>query len=273
MSPTPGRSTLITSAPNQASSWVQVGPGWTCVKSRMRTPSSALPSLPHGLDETLGNAPLAGFFATTLSAGRLAALLAFALPLPFAFTVFFFAIVVPLFLPKLALRIEIADAAALAAGGRIDYRVDQGGLARVHRRVHGALQLVGRRRIDARAAERLHHLVVARALDEHGRRRIGARLVDVGAAIDAVVIENDDADRQPVAADRLDLHAGEAEGRVALDGQHRLSGLDRGGDGLAHADAHDAPGADVEPLAWLVHVDHAAPQVARVGAFVHQDGV
>src|ERR1035438_8259087 len=42
MSPTPGRSTLITSAPNQASNWVQVGPDWTWLKSRMRTPVSAL---------------------------------------------------------------------------------------------------------------------------------------------------------------------------------------------------------------------------------------
>src|SRR5262245_62784808 len=42
MSPTPGRSTLITSAPNQASNCVQVGPDWTWVKSRMRTPVSAL---------------------------------------------------------------------------------------------------------------------------------------------------------------------------------------------------------------------------------------
>src|SRR6478672_13251583 len=41
-SPSPAFSTLITSAPNQASNWVQVGPDWTCVKSRMRTPSSAL---------------------------------------------------------------------------------------------------------------------------------------------------------------------------------------------------------------------------------------
>src|SRR5690348_9885389 len=53
MSPTPGRSILITSAPNQARSWVQVGPDCTWVKSRMRTPSSALPivstSLVHGL--------------------------------------------------------------------------------------------------------------------------------------------------------------------------------------------------------------------------------
>ena len=36
----------------------------------------------------------------------------------------------------------------------------------------GALQLVGGRHIDADAAEGLHHLVVARALDEHGRRRV-----------------------------------------------------------------------------------------------------
>src|SRR5438128_11937477 len=42
MSPTPGRSTLMTSAPNQASSCVQVGPDCTCVKSRILTPSSAL---------------------------------------------------------------------------------------------------------------------------------------------------------------------------------------------------------------------------------------
>src|SRR5664280_2225774 len=42
MSPTPGRSTLITSAPNHASNCVQVGPDWTWVKSRMRTPVSAL---------------------------------------------------------------------------------------------------------------------------------------------------------------------------------------------------------------------------------------
>src|ERR1700730_9026817 len=35
------RSTLITSAPNHASNCVQVGPDWTWVKSRMRTPCSA----------------------------------------------------------------------------------------------------------------------------------------------------------------------------------------------------------------------------------------
>src|ERR1700722_19210098 len=54
MSPTPGRSTLMTSAPMNASNWVQVGPDCTWVKSRMRTPSSALPASPHGLVEGFG---------------------------------------------------------------------------------------------------------------------------------------------------------------------------------------------------------------------------
>src|SRR5262249_20147394 len=61
MSPTPGRSTLITSAPNHARSCVHVGPDWTCVKSRMRTPSSALAivSLPLVLFAA-GNLVIAG---------------------------------------------------------------------------------------------------------------------------------------------------------------------------------------------------------------------
>src|SRR5262245_41432379 len=46
----------MTSAPNQARSWVQVGPDWTCVKSRMRTQSSAFPACPQGLAEGRLNA-------------------------------------------------------------------------------------------------------------------------------------------------------------------------------------------------------------------------
>src|SRR5690348_13744194 len=42
MSPRPGISTLITSAPIQARSCVAVGAACTCPISRMRTPSSAL---------------------------------------------------------------------------------------------------------------------------------------------------------------------------------------------------------------------------------------
>src|SRR3984893_18554223 len=106
MSPTPGRSTLMTSAPNQASSCVQVGPDWTWVKSRMRTPSSALPSLPQGLAETLAG------LATSASDGfRAGLVLALALTFALAFFTFLLAIVVPLFLPKLALWVQVADAA------------------------------------------------------------------------------------------------------------------------------------------------------------------
>src|SRR5687767_10721119 len=77
-------------------------------------------------------------------------------------------------------------------------------------------------------------------------------------------------------ADHRDLHSfptrrssdlGEAEGAVALDRDHRLLGRDRRGDAVAHADAHDAPGADVDALPRLVHVDDRAREVERVGAF------
>src|SRR6478752_5448587 len=137
MSPTPGRSTLITSAPSQASSCVHVGPDCTCVKSRMRTPSSALLMLCSNL------------------------------------------------LRQGAFGVEIADVAALAARRRVDHSVDQRGPARVHRRVHGLLQLVRRRCIDADPAEPFDHPVVARAFDERRRRRVGAAPeVDPVAAVD-----------------------------------------------------------------------------------------
>src|SRR5258707_9823001 len=86
---------------------------------------------------------------------------------------------------QLALRIEVADAAALAAGCRIDHRVDEGWLAAIHRGVDGALELVGARPIDADAAERLHHLVVARAFHEHGWRGIRTHGIVVGAPVEA----------------------------------------------------------------------------------------
>src|ERR1700716_3060916 len=54
-----------------------------------------------------------------------------------------------------ALRVEVADAAALGAGPWIDRRVDEGRLAGVHRQVHRALQFVGCRRMDTDASERL----------------------------------------------------------------------------------------------------------------------
>src|SRR4051794_3001551 len=54
-----------------------------------------------------------------------------------------------LFLLQLALRVEVADAAALAAGRGIQHRVDQGRLAGIHRGVHRALEFIGAGRIDA----------------------------------------------------------------------------------------------------------------------------
>src|SRR3954462_6756437 len=65
-----------------------------------------------------------------------------------------------LFLAKGALRIEIADAAAFAAGRRVDHRIDERGLAGVQSRVDGTLELIGRGHIHADAAECFHHLVV-----------------------------------------------------------------------------------------------------------------
>src|SRR5581483_7797431 len=126
----------------------------------------------------------------------------------------------------------------------------------------------------AHAAEGFDDLVVARVLDEDGGRRVRPTgRIDVGAAIDSVVVKDHDADRQVVTADRFDLHAGEAEGAVTFDREHRLAGLDGGGDGITHADTHHAPGADIEALTRLIHVDDAAGEIERIGALVDQDGV
>src|SRR5436305_1002313 len=126
MSPTPGRSILITSAPIQASSCVQVGPDCTCVKSRMRTPSSALPACPNGLAEGFGS-PLPFFLATSFTIFFDFAA-AFFVAFFAGFAALFFALAMGpsgLLLLQLALRIEIADAAGFAAGSRIEHRVDQ----------------------------------------------------------------------------------------------------------------------------------------------------
>src|SRR4051794_20538917 len=218
MSPTPGRSTLITSAPNQASSCVQVGPDWTWVKSRMRTPLSALViglaplnrcrHARHISRPCLSRFPGAAQreavrcrtgIVTNSESCTVPALrngIKNAAPRPGHGS----------FLLQLALRVEVADAAALAAGGRIQHRVDQRRLAGIHRGIHRAFQLIGAGRVDADAAKGLHHAVVARAFHEHGRRRVGTHGIHVGAAIDAVIVEDDDANRKLVAADRFDLH-------------------------------------------------------------------
>ena len=85
MSPTPGRSTLMQSAPMYARSCVQVGPDCTWVKSRIFTPSSALPAWPNGLRDG-GGRPFfaAGFFDFSFTTFFDAAL-----DLAFAFLAFF----------------------------------------------------------------------------------------------------------------------------------------------------------------------------------------
>src|SRR3979409_1051929 len=137
---------------------------------------------------------------------------------PFSFPQFFDSEIAlrVLFLANLALGIEVADSAALAAGCWIEHRVDERRLAGIHGRVDGPLQLIRGSRVDAYAAKSLDHLVVARAFNEDGRRGVlGSRGVDVGAAVDTVIVEDDDADRQPVAANGFHFHARESEGAVA----------------------------------------------------------
>src|SRR6187200_2040142 len=119
-SPSPAFSTLITSAPNQASSWVQVGPDWTCVKSRMRTPSSAFVSLIVGSWGIVSKGAAAG----SLLLGRHGG-------------------------------IEARDAAALGARRLVDHGVDESRLARRDGLGETFPQLVGRGRIDADAPEGL----------------------------------------------------------------------------------------------------------------------
>src|SRR5260370_42579321 len=151
MSPTPGRSTLITSAPNQASNCVQVGPDWTWVKSRMRTPSSAFVIVFAPYSRPRIRRAYWGLKVCSL-------------------------------LLQNALRIEVADAAAFGAGGGIDHRVVQVRLAGIHRLVDGALQFVRRRRVVASAAERFHHPVVPRTLEAHCRRDMRPTQSDVGTS-------------------------------------------------------------------------------------------
>ncbi|SPC14616.1 hypothetical protein CT19431_MP100198 [Cupriavidus taiwanensis] len=169
------------------------------------------------------------------------------------------------------MRIQVGQPAAFGAGRRIDDGVDQRRLARAQRFVHRGLEFRRRGHVGTDAAEGFHHLVVARARHEgRDRRVLAAGRVHVDALVDAVVVEDDDADRQVVAADGLDFHAREAEGTVTAQRQHRLAGLDRRGHRIPHAYAHHAPGTHVQALARLIHVDHGTGVVQRVGAFVDE---
>src|SRR5712692_1161162 len=142
-------------------------------------------------------------------------------------------------------RVQARDATAFGAGGFIDHGIDERGLARADGFFHCLAQLGRGRGVHAHAAEGLHQLVIARTLDEHGGCHIGAAgRIDVGAAVHAVVVEDHHADRQVIPAEGLDFHAGEAEGAVTFNRNHRLAADHGGRDGKAHADTHHAPGAD-----------------------------
>src|SRR6059058_936444 len=101
-SPSPARSTLMTSAPNHASSCVQVGPDCTCVKSRIFTPSRALPMLSAPV-EVANRCASAGLLLRRCG-------------------------------------IQAGDAAALGAGRFVDDRVDQRRLAAAYGFVDGGPQ-------------------------------------------------------------------------------------------------------------------------------------
>src|ERR1700694_3462876 len=241
MSPSPARSILTTSAPSQASSCVHVGPDCTCLKARIRTPSNALPiTFPYAMPSFRKRYSDSGSPSRFLLGGRM----------------------------------ETRDAAAFRARLFVDDRVNQGRLARADRFFHRVAKLGRRRCHHTHATEGLHQFLVARTLDAHqGRWIVSSGSIHFIAAIDAVVVQDHDADRQVVAADRLDFHAGETEGAVALDRDHLLAADHRRRDRKAHTDAHDAPGADVQPLARLVHVHDAAREVERVRPLVDEDGI
>src|SRR5262249_61639277 len=101
--------------------------------------------------------------------------------------------------------------------------------------------------MDANSAEPFNDLAVARVFDEGGCRRVGtAAGINVRAAINAVVVEDDDANRQVVPTDRFDFHAAETKGAVAFHCEHRLASFHRSRDSKSHADAQEAPGTDLQ---------------------------
>src|SRR3989442_16039251 len=84
------------------------------------------------------------------------------------------------------------------------------------------------------------------------------------------MVEGDGRDRQLIAGDGPDLNAAKAEGAVPFDGHDRLAADDGRADGVAHADAHNAPGAAIEAFARHAHVDDVAGDVQRVCPLVDE---
>src|SRR6267142_2863609 len=176
-----------------------------------------------------------------------------------------------LLLRDAALRVEIADVAALRPRCRIDRAIDQGWFPRSQRLGEGLREPLRIDGIVTDTAKGFDQLFVARLFHQDGWRGIGvAAGVDIVAAIDAAVVEDDGDDRQVIAADGFDLHAAEAEGAVPFDGHDRLAADDRRADGVAHADAHHSPGPAIKALARHAHVDNVAGDVQRVRPLVDE---
>src|ERR1700736_1519282 len=204
------RSTFSTSAPNQASIWVQAGPAWTPVKSMTLIPVS----------------------------GRLVMMDSILVDIVWCSL-----------LPN-ACRVEVGQMAAFCAVAWVDHAVDKSRAARHQRAGEGDGELVGCGRLISLAPERLDQAVVAGWWHQGRRRRIRRRGVDTVAAVDAAVVEDDGDHRQPVAADRLQLHPAEPECAVAFDSDHGRAALHRGGDRITHPDSHPPPDAGVAASAY-----------------------
>ena len=114
--------------------------------------------------------------------------------------------------------------------------------------------------LNADAAAGFHHLVIARALDEHraGRRIAAARRIDVGASADAIVEHDDGATPAGRSGQIVDLYVPEKPNALSPSVSDRLAG-GRAAATASPADAHDALlGADVQAPVRLVHVDDTA---------------
>ena len=128
--------------------------------------------------------------------------------------------------------------------------------------------------VQSHTAKGLHHEVIACAFDKDRGRNIGASaLIDIHAAINAVIIEDHHANRQVVATNGLDLHATEAKGTVALNGEHGFLGGDGRGNGKAHTDSHDAPRSHIQAFSGLIHVDNTSGKVQCVGPLIDQGDI
>src|SRR5262245_471107 len=114
--------------------------------------------------------------------------------------------------------------AAFGACAWIDYAVDERRFPSPQGIIESVRQLGGCGGPVARTTECLDEAVMVCGGHQRGRRWVRRDGVGTVAAVDASVVEYDDHDGQPVAADGLQLHARESEGAVAFDGHHRRTG-------------------------------------------------